>query len=157
LNWNFDFNDLLDQPLLMRDHLGKYRGEMSAIRAEDVIGQAALLWKMIYGVVYKFKEMNPEWLVVRHEDLSHDPVNRYRDLYASLGLDFTPRVEKIIMNSSSSENPGELSPKQTHSIKMDSLASVKNWKKRLPEDEINRIRKMTEGIAELYYAGEDWK
>jgi hypothetical protein len=157
LNWNFDFNDLLDQPLLMRDHLEKYRGEMSAIRAEDVIGQAALLWKMIYGVVYKFKEMNPEWLVVRHEDLSHDPVNRYRDLYASLGLDFTPRVEKIIMNSSSSENPGELSPKQTHSIKMDSLASVKNWKKRLPEDEINRIRKMTEGIAELYYAGEDWK
>jgi len=157
LNWNFDFNDLLDQPLLMRDHLEKYRGEMSAIRAEDVIGQAALLWKMIYGVVYKFKEMNPEWLVVRHEDLSRDPVNRYRDLYASLGLDFTPRVEKIIMNSSSSENPGELSPKQTHSIKMDSLASVKNWKKRLPEDEINRIRKMTEGIAELYYAGEDWK
>jgi len=157
LNWNFDFNDLLDQPLLMRDHLEKYRGEMSAIRAEDVIGQAALLWKMIYGVVYKFKEMNPEWLVVRHEDLSHDPVNRYRDLYASLGLDFTPRVEKIIMNSSSSENPGELSPKQTHSIKMDSLASVKNWKKRLPEDEINRIRKITEGVAELYYADEDWK
>ena len=81
LNWNFDFNDLLDQPLLMRDHLGKYRGEMSAIRAEDVIGQAALLWKMIYSVVYKFKEMNPEWMIVRHEDLSRDPVNKYRELY----------------------------------------------------------------------------
>ena len=40
---------------------------------------------------------------------------------------------------------------------MDSLASVKNWKKRLPEDEIKRIRKMTEGVAELYYADEDWK
>ena len=157
LNWNFDFNDLLDQPLLMRDHLEKYRGEISAIQPEDVIGQAALLWKMIYGVVDTFRNMNPEWIIVKHEDLSRDPVNRYRDLYASLGLEFSSRVEKIIMNSSSSENPGELSPKQTHSIKMDSLASVKNWKRRLPEDEINRIRKITEGVAELYYADEDWK
>jgi hypothetical protein len=157
LHWNFDFKDLLDQPLLMRDHLEKYRGEMSAIQTADVIGQAALLWKMIYGVVDTFRKLNPEWMVMRHEDLSRDPVNRYRDLYSSLGLDFTSRVEKIIMNSSSSENPGELSPKQTHSIKMDSAASVKNWKKRLPQDEINRIRKITEGVAELYYADEDWK
>src|SRR6185295_12406151 len=70
LNWSFDFSDFMDQPLLMRDHLEPYRGEMSAIQMDDVIGQAALLWKMIYSVVHKFNEMNPEWLVVRHEDLS---------------------------------------------------------------------------------------
>jgi len=157
LNWNFDFNDLLDQPLLMRDHLEEFRGEMSTIKAEDVIGQAALLWKMIYSVVHKFNEMNPEWLVVKHEDLSRAPVNQYRELYSALGLGFTHRVEKVIMNSSSSENPGELSPKQTHAIKMDSMGSIKNWKKRLPEAEIDRIRRMTEGVAELYYANEDWK
>jgi len=157
LNWNFDFNDLWNQPLLMRDHLEKYLSEMSAIRAEDVIGQAALLWKMIYSVVHKFNEMNPEWMIVRHEDLSRDPVNKYRELYSALGLGFTHRVETVIMNSSSSENPKELSSRQTHAIKMDSMASVKNWKKRLPDDEITRIRKITEGVAELYYADEDWK
>ena len=157
LNWTFDFNDLLNQPLLMRDHLEAYREQMRSVKPEDVIGQAALLWKMIYGVVQKFSEINSEWIVARHEELSRDALNRYRELYSALGLDLTKRVEKVIMNSSSSENPAELSPKKTHSVKLDSLASVKNWRKRLPEDEIKRIRKMTEGVAEFYYADEDWE
>ena len=157
LNWSFDFNDLLDQPLLMRDHLEVYRSQMLSIKSEDVIGQSALLWKMIYGVVKKFHEMNPQWLVVRHEDLSRDPVAMYRELYSTLGLDFTARVEKTIMNSSSSENPAELLVKQTHSVKLDSVANIKNWKKRLPEDEVKRIRNMTAGIAEFYYSNKDWE
>jgi sulfotransferase family protein len=157
LNWTFDFNDLLNQPLLMRDHLEEYREPMRSVKPEDVLGQAALLWKMIYGTVQGFSKMNAEWIVARHEDSSRDPLNRYRELYSRLGLDFTKRVEKTIMSSSSSENPTELSPKKTHSVKLDSLASIKNWKKRLPEDEIKRIRKITEGVAEFYYADEDWE
>ena len=157
LNWTFDFNDLLNQPLLMRDHLEAYREPMRSVKPEDVLGQAALLWKMIYGTVQGFSTINSEWIVTRHEDFSRDPLNRYRELYSRLGLDFTKRVEKTIMNSSSSENPTELSPKKSHSVKLDSLASIKNWKKRLPEDEIKRIRKITEGVAEFYYADEDWE
>lgn len=156
LGWSFDFKDLLDQPLLMRDYLRLYREPMLSIPADDVIGQASLLWKMIYEVVDKFRKMNPEWLVMRHEDLSRDPVNRYRELYEKLGLDFTHRVEKEILNSSSSENPAELSVKKKHSVKMDSLAQVKNWRKRLSDEELQKIRAMTAGVAELFYSEEDW-
>ena len=113
LNWPFDFQDLLDQPLLMRDHLEPYRDEMQSIQPDDVIGQAALLWKLIYRSVHTARERNPDFIVVRHEDLSRDPVAGYRDLYQSLGLEFTPRVEKIILNSSSSENPAELRAKKS--------------------------------------------
>ena len=49
LNWFFDFQNLLDQPLLMRDQLEPYREQMQCMPAEDVIGQSALLWNMIYG------------------------------------------------------------------------------------------------------------
>src|ERR1041384_1293291 len=42
LNWPFDFRDLLDQPLLMRDHLEPCREEVECIQADDVVGQAAL-------------------------------------------------------------------------------------------------------------------
>src|SRR6185503_1425617 len=97
LGWSFDFKDLLAQPLLMRDHLQPFGDQMRAVQAEDVIGQAALLWKMIYSVVQKFQQMNSEWIVVRHEDLSEDPVNQYRDLYTKLNLEFTQRVEKVIL------------------------------------------------------------
>ncbi len=157
LGWSFDFNDLLNQPLLMRDHLGMFAESMRAIPADDVIGQAALLWKMIYDTVHKFSQTNPAWLVVRHEDIARDPVNRYRELYAKLGLDFTPRVEKVITTSSSSENPTELTLKKTHSVKMDSAASIKNWRKRLSAEELHRIRTLTEGVAGLYYSEDDWR
>jgi len=156
LNWSFDFNDLLDQPLLMRDHLEKYRDEMSAIKKDDIIGQASLLWKMIYASVHSTRWLNPDLLAVRHEDLSRDPVDQYRNLYSKLGLEFSSRVQKFIENSSSSENPTELSHRKTHSVKLDSLANIKNWQKRLPEEDITRIRKITEETSSLYYSDEEW-
>jgi hypothetical protein len=156
LGWNFDFRDLLDQPLLMRDHAEVYRDEMQSMRAEDVIGQAALLWKIIYRSVHSAREQNPGFIAVRHEDLSRDPVGGYRDLYEKLGLDFTHKVEKTILNSSSSDNPVELSRKKVHSVKLDSRANMGNWKKRLTEEEAERIRKMTEGVSSLFYADGEW-
>ncbi len=164
LNWPFDFQDLLDQPLLMRDHLEPYRDQMQSIKSDDVIGQAALLWKVIYHSVHTTlrqaqdgaRELNPNFIIVRHEDLSRDPIAGYRKLYKSLDLEFTPRVEKIILNSSSSENPKELSSKKIYSVKLNSRTIVDIWKKRLSGEEIDRIRKMTEEISALYYSDVEW-
>lgn len=151
LGWNFDFNDLLDQPLLMRDHLESYRRQMQAIQADDVIGQASLLWTMIYRFVHAAGKLNSDFIVVRHEDLSRDPVNGFRGLYSSLGLVFTPQVEKKILRASSSENPTELPRKNVHSVKLDSRANVDNWKKRLTGEEIARVHEITGDALELYY------
>jgi len=156
LHWPFDFQDLLDQPLLMRDHLEPYRRQMEAARADDVIGQSALLWNLIYRSVHAALERNPGFIAVRHEDLSRDPINTYRDLYSSLGLDFTSRVEKIILNSSSSENPREASRKKIYSVKLDSRANMDNWKNRLTSEEIDRIREMTREVSPLYYSDAEW-
>lgn len=156
LGWNFDFNDLLSQPLLMRDHLEGYRKQMQAIPVDDVIGQASLLWTMIYHTVHTTRELVPHLLIVRHEDLSRDPISGFRDLYTALDLDFTVQAEKRILNSTSSENPTELSRKKIHSVKLDSRASVENWKKRLTEEESKRIRAVTEEVCALYYPETAW-
>ncbi len=156
LDWPFDFQDLLDQPLLMRDHLEPFRAEMEAIEKSDVIGQASLLWKMIYRAVHATRELNPGFMVVRHEDLARDPIPAYRALYTTLGLEFSPRVEKVILNSSSAANPRELSRRKVHAVKLDSRASVDNWKKRLTAEEIERIRKLTEEVSSLYYSDAEW-
>jgi sulfotransferase family protein len=156
LNWPFDFQDLLDQPLLMRDQLEPYRDEMESIQPDDVIGQAALLWKMIYCSVHAIHERNPDFIVLRHEDLSRDPVTGYRNLYQLLDLEFTSRVEKTILSSSSSENPVESSRKKIHEFKLDSRANIDIWKKRLSVQEIDRIHEMTEEISALYYSDAEW-
>jgi hypothetical protein len=157
LNWPFNFHDLLDQPMLMRDHLEQDRVDMESIPADDVIGQSALLWRMIYRAVHSTRSLIPEIKIARHEDLSLDPVGEYKSLYESLGLIFDEKVRDTILNSSSSENPTELSKKKVHSVKLDSRANMDNWKKRLSPDEITRIRKMTEDVSHFFYTDEEWK
>lgn len=156
LNWPFDFHELLNQPMLMRDHLEADRVDMESIKADDIIGQSALLWRMIYRFVYSTRSLFPRFNIVRHEDLSLDPVNGYKSLYESLDLNFTEEVKYTILNSSSSENPTELSKKKVHSVKLDSRANMDNWKKRLSADEITRIRKMTEDVSHLFYSDSEW-
>lgn len=156
LAWPFDFHDLLDQPLLMRDYLEPYRRDMKSMAPDDVIGQAALLWTMVYRTVHVTCEQIPSIQVVRHEDLSLDPQAGFRALYEALGLEFTSHVEKSVLNSSRSDNPKELSRKKVHATKLDSRANLDNWKRRLSSDEIARIRRMTEEVAHQYYPGESW-
>ncbi|GAB4503172.1 MAG: hypothetical protein Fur0043_01640 [Anaerolineales bacterium] len=156
LNWPFDFRDLLGQPLLMRDWLEEDRAAMEAMPADDLIGQAALLWRMIYRVVARTRDLLPPLIIVRHEDLSRDPLPGYRALYHSLGLDFTPQVERTILNASSAENPKELPQKQVHAVKLDSRANLDNWKKRLSADEIERVRQVCGEVAALFYSDSEW-
>ena len=156
LNWPFDFNDLLNQPLLMRDHLEPFRTDMERMPAEDVLGQSALLWRMVYRIVYATRERFPLTIILRHEDLSRDPLTGYARAYESLGLAYTAKVQETIRNSSSSENPAELSRRKVHSVKLDSRANLDNWKKRLSPEEIARIRDLTEDVAQLYYADVKW-
>jgi hypothetical protein len=156
LNWPFDFRALLEQPLLMQRWLDVDRAEMEAVQRDDMIGQAGLLWRIVYRVVARMMKLHPSFIVVRHEDLSLDPVTSYRDLYAALDLDFTPKVERTILNTSSTENPSELSKKKVHDVKLDSRANLDNWKKRLSIGEIEQVRKMTGKTAKLFYSDEEW-
>jgi hypothetical protein len=156
LNWPFDFRDLLSQPLLMRDHLEPFRADMERIQSEDILGQSALLWRMVYSIVHATTERIPSIMVVRHEDLSLDPLAEYARVFESLGLAYTAQVQETIRTSSSSENPAELSRQKVHVVKLDSRANLDNWKKRLTAEEITRIRKMTEDVAHWYYPDSNW-
>jgi len=156
LSWNFDFRDILEQPLLMRDYAEPFRAEMESALGADVITQAAALWKVIYAAVNLMRRAHPEFHIARHEDLSLDPVAGYEALYQSLGLAFSDSTRNEILNSSSSENPAELSKKKVHSVKLDSRANIQNWKKRLSAEEINRIQKITEPVYPLFYDEKDW-
>lgn len=161
LDWPFQVEDLLAQPLLLRDWLEPYRAEMQALlqpqsQAVGVIEQASLLWRMVYAVVDQQRRQHPEFVVVRHEDLSLDPLGAYRALYAALGLDYTPRAQQIVQNASSAENPGEVSRQAVHAVRLDSRANLHNWKRRLEPGEIARIRMLTEDVASIYYPEITW-
>jgi len=159
LGWPFDFHDLLDQPLLMRDWLQPYREEMQAMlqSPDDIIGQSAILWKAIYHTVDCFQERYPQFQVVRHEDLSLEPVPGFRTLYANLGMQFTPVVEQSVLRSSSTENPAESSVSDRYATQINSRASMDNWKRRLTSQEIERVYELTRDVAKQFYSEDEWE
>ena len=158
LGWTFDFDNLLQQPLLMRDWLEPFRLEMEAVRRKrhDVIGQSALLWRMIYYVVAQLRNSSSRFYILRHEDLSLDPVGGFRALYASLGLTFSERALRVVRRYSASSNPQEVSVKAKYAVRLNSRANLRNWKRRLNRDEVARIRRLTEDVAAHFYSDKDW-
>lgn len=156
LGWPFDFRNLLDQPDLMRDHLEADRVAMEAAEPGDILGQAALLWRMIYRVVHGYRLRAAGFLIVRQEDLALDPPAGYESLYRSLGLPFDEGVRRTILTSSSSENPAEPSRRNVYSVKLDSRAAADNWRKRLSAEEIGRVRRLTEPVSQEFYSEREW-
>jgi hypothetical protein len=156
LNWTFQLEDLLAQPLLMRDWLEPYRLEMEGMPAGDVLGRASLLWKMAYQMVHDLRLKHPEYHIVRHEDFSANPVECFGALYGALGLQFTPQAQATVQATSSPANPKELPADAVHAFQLDSRASLSNWKRRLSAEDVRRIRTIAGDVAAYYYPEESW-
>jgi len=77
--WAFRFGQFLEQPLLMQHHLRRFQTEIEAFatKTADIVDQGILLWNVIYDVILQYRNRHPDWIFVRHEDLSRDPVSRF--------------------------------------------------------------------------------
>ena len=159
LGWSFSFNDILAQPRLIDDLLEPYRAqiEQQAKHSGDLIERACLLWNMIHYVVAGYQTSHPEFIIVRHEDLSSDPIVGFMDLYSQLNLPYSSHAQKAISRATGAGNPSELSVRTRHSVKLDSKANLKKWQSRLTQTEIDRIRDLTGAVAAGFYSDEDWE
>jgi hypothetical protein len=148
LGFAFDFRNLLRQPSLMNERLHRFRPaiEASLESGDDVIGQGSLLWRIIYD---SLEPANVR--VVRHEDLSLDPVGGYAELYDELGLVFTPEARAAIEASTSEKNPAEVPVRNPFKVRLASKTNLSNWERRLDQAEVERILEVTSSVAARYY------
>lgn len=167
LNWNHDFTHFLQQPRLMEEHLAPFAAEIAEFAAHehDFLEQAALLWKIMYYRVSQYKRLHSEWIFLRHEDASMDPLYHFEYLYKRLGLDYSAKVQAVIREYSHSSNPGaakakgkgENTPFDTTVIdKRDSKAAISTWKKKFTATEISWLRNQVEDVAQEFYSDSDW-
>jgi hypothetical protein len=160
LDWSFQIEHLHAQPLLMRDWLKPFQDDIEialSTRPNDIIGRSALLWKMIYTVVKSYQRDHPDFMIVRHEDLSREPITGYQRLFEQLGLQYTPDVQRTVIKSSDSSNPAERSNRAVHTTQLDSRANIDNWKNRLTDAEVSRIRTITGDVAAHFYSQDTWE
>jgi len=159
LDWHFDFKNLLQQQLLMRDYLEPFREEMVQTnqQKEDIIGQGILLWRMIYYIVDLYRTQDHNIMVVRHEDISRRPGNLFSEISDYLGIGQSEIINQAALRSSQVTNPPEVSKKDEHAVYLDSRTNLGNWKKRLDHNDVDRILSGTKDIADRFYKPREWE
>lgn len=147
----------LTQPLLMRDYLRPFEEQIRRMSEgeHDLIERASLAWKMHHHVISLYKDRHPDWIFLRHEDISRDPPSSFELLYARLGLPFTGEAQRVIAEHSGKANP-ERATGSEKTLKLDSQLNISSWKHRLSTEEIDRIRGYVDDVARKFYADDDW-
>ncbi len=173
VKWSHPFDHFLKQPLLMDQHLYEYRPEIEKFSntEKDIIDQAILLWNLIHHMIYKYKKNNPNWIFVKHEDLSMRPLEEFKNLYNKLDLNFSAGIEKKINAFSFTHqlsNPKAKSKARAQTWKeritgnysgkrkRNSKSNIWSWKKRLAKDEVKKIMEQTHEVAIKFYKEDTW-
>ena len=158
-NWVFDWRHWTSQTELMNTLLAPFADDLARQeRGIDLIDQGILQWRIFHHVIDTYRKARPDWLFVRHEDLSIDPVSGFRKMFEHCRLPWSAQSEATVRNCSEEGNlqDAAVAGKSTHFVQLDSAKNVKNWQKRLSPMEISRIRKGTEDIASRFYQESDW-
>jgi len=154
--WNFNFGYFLEQPLLMEKYLHKYEREIREYTktTKSIIEQAILLWNCIHETIMTYQKNHPDWLFIKHEDLSLDPVHQFEAIYKEFGLEFTDDAKLKIIESSGEHNPTE--QQKDNEFVRNSKKNIDNWKIRLTDDEITMIKAKTAEISSALYPRNSW-
>ncbi|MEU8402937.1 sulfotransferase [Nonomuraea sp. NPDC048892] len=145
LGWTVYFHELLEQPLLVRDHpeLLELR---SLVGSQDRLAKAAALWRVTRAIL----ERTPGILVTSYESLAADPVPAFRRLYAYAGLPWTPAAERRITRAcchEAGEGAGSgfawSGLSRTAYRPMDSRRALSEGPRGLTPDQATRIRALT--------------
>lgn len=155
--WDFPFEDLTSQPLLMQNLLSDFGEELEGLagrRSLCRIEQGIMLWRLTHYVIRHYRTTQPTWRFVRHEDLSRDPQRAFSSLATSIGLPFDSEVQARLRQLSFNS---KVATANTKDLRIDSAANVHSWKKRLSAGEIEQIRDGTQDIWPDFYSDEDWE
>jgi hypothetical protein len=159
MEWKFDYENLVAQPALLRDLLAPFETQIRdyAKPPPDFIDSAIMQWNTAHHVVGLYELQHPDWIFVRHEDLSRNPVAAFENLFPRLDLDFTDEARRWLESVTSSSNLVDADEGVIHQIVRDSASTRDSWRRKLDANEIARIRKGgVEPIASRYYQDEDW-
>ena len=112
---------------------------------------------MITEIIIEYQRLYPNWLYIRHEDLSNNPIREFELLFEKLKLPYTSKVKAYIHSTTNFSNPSDVSNVETvHQLQRNSRDNIKNWKKRLDNKDIYKVRDLTEHLSKQFYSEKDW-
>jgi hypothetical protein len=151
--WSHNFAHFSEQGKPMQDAIAPFREDIqkfmeSPERQEDLIEHAVLLWNIIYTRVAAYKKMRKDWLFVKHEDLSMNPLNEFQKIFDAFQIPFNGEVKQFLQHTTQA--------KEASKIKRNSRENVQKWKDNLTSKEIDRIYNATQSVSSQFYTDQEW-
>ncbi|MFI6325436.1 sulfotransferase [Nonomuraea sp. NPDC050556] len=143
LGWTVYFHELLEQPLLVRDHPSVLELR-ELVGSQDRVAKAAALWRFTRSILSGV----PGIRLVTYESLAADPLSGFRDLYSFAGLTWSARAEERISRACTAPEAAARGfawsgLSRTAYRPMDSRAALLAAGQGLAPDEVDRIRLLT--------------
>lgn len=154
--WRFDFNNLVRQPAFMATLSAESRilVQQTASASKSLLEESAVLWKVLLGVIQTQQTRHHDWILVRHEDLSRNPLTEFESLFKALSIPFSPSAIRYIEQSSAADNA--VAGSHALDTYRNSRSLVESWKQSLEASDVALIRAHTEPEASDFYGNEDW-
>ncbi|MEV1169375.1 sulfotransferase [Nonomuraea sp. NPDC049784] len=143
LGWTVYFHELLEQPLLVRDH-----PELLELRAlvgsQDRVSKAAALWRATRTILTR----TPGILIASYESLAADPLTGFQRLYDYAGLAWTPVAQRRITRACTGASRAGTGfawsgLSRTAFLPMDSRRALDHADRGLSSDDVARVRALT--------------
>ncbi len=152
VDWGVPFDRLAHQEALLDDYLPQFKKQAQeyAKGKHSKLEETVLLYNMVYQKAYELKQRYPNWIFVKHEDISINPEQEFRKLFEKLGLEHSLQVEAKVAELTNSKNTADSSKQHIHSLHRKSEEVTDLWKKRLTKEEIAYVKKECKNVAALH-------
>jgi hypothetical protein len=150
--WHMNPEDFLKQKTLIDDYLDSIDSDIFNFdsKIEKIINE----WKVVYSVLLDYILKSDNFIPVRHMDICYEPLNIFRDLFQSLNLEFTEKIENEIISMTSNQNNTDTEKK--HDFNRNSKGIPDIWKKKLSKNEKFIIKEKTEELSKEYFDNKTW-
>jgi len=123
---------------------------------DSPVKQSAIHWAALNAILLQFSMELPNTIVCRHEDLSQNPVDQYRELFQKLDLSFTGKTREAIEELCGTGNPTDPVEGAIHTLKRNSASNIWRWKEFISPDELSQIQDITGSLGRKLYPEDDF-
>jgi hypothetical protein len=158
LDWRFDFASFASQPALLDHDVAPFAAEIQAAARHrlDAVAEAGLLWRRPYATVDRYHRERPDWLFLRHQDVSARPVYGFQAMCRHLGTAYSPPIANEVSRTTSPGNPVDARPGEVHALLRDSRRATANWRPRMDPGDIAKLRSSVEDVSSGFYTDVEW-
>ena len=145
--------EIADQPDLISDYFLEEKHFLKQKWATP-LEQSAAFWRAIHKVILSQSSKYADWLIVKHEDLSKDPVFTFRSLYSQLDLPWNSRIEAAIISQTMKSKSPRAKRGKIQDFKRNSAAIFEANRSTITVEERQKIFDIVKDVALQLYTKE---